>query len=117
MITTISTKQAEIADSIIATNRQLAEANAKLGALRLARQDEGETEADRTGAISQVAFEQTALGVSRKLLEELASGIQTAATNVQKGQARVVNNFGNQNEGMQIGVSYGPISGITFGKK
>ena len=77
-----------------------------------------ETEADRAGAISQVAVEQTILGESRKLLEELLSGIHAAAVNARKdqAQAQVVNNFGGQNEGMQIGVSYGAISGITLVK-
>jgi hypothetical protein len=57
------------------------------------------------------------LGESRKLLQELLSGIHTAAANAWKDNAQVVINFGGQNEGMQIGASYGTISGITFGKK
>ena len=117
MLTTISKTEAEIADSITATDKQLAEVNAKLGALCLAKQEQDETEADRASAISQVAVEQTVLGESRKLLEGLLSGIHTAAAKARKDQAQVVNKFGNQNEGMQIGVSYGAISGITFGKK
>ncbi|KAK4118434.1 hypothetical protein N657DRAFT_651277 [Parathielavia appendiculata] len=60
----------------------------------MAKQLEDETEADRVGAISQVAVEQTALGESRKLFEELLSGIYTAAANAWKDQAQVVNNFG-----------------------
>ena len=114
---TISKKEAEIADSITATDKQLAGVNAKLGTLCLAKQEQDETEADRTSAISQVAVEQTVLGESRKLLQELLSGIHTAAANARKDNAQVVNNFGGQNEGMQIGASYGTISGITFGKK
>ncbi|KAK4159492.1 hypothetical protein QBC43DRAFT_129563 [Cladorrhinum sp. PSN259] len=113
----VSQKEAEITDSITATDKQLAEMNAKLGALCMAKQEEDETEADRASAISQVAVEQTVLGESRKLLEELLSGIKTAAANTRKDQSQVVNNFGGQNEGMQIGVSYGVISGIVFGKK
>ena len=117
-MTTVSKKEAEIADYIAATDRQLAEVNTKLGALCLARQEHDETEADRTAAISQVAVEQTALGESRKLFEELLTGIQAAAINARKDQAQVVNNtLGSLNEGMQIGISYGAISGITFGKK
>ncbi|KAK4205894.1 hypothetical protein QBC37DRAFT_381652 [Rhypophila decipiens] len=117
MMATVSQKEAEILDSIAATDKQLTEVNAKLGALCIAKQEEDETEVDRASAISQVAVEQTALGESRKLLEELLSGIQAAAVDARKDQAQVVNNFGGQNEGMQIGVSYGAISGITFGKK
>jgi septal ring factor EnvC (AmiA/AmiB activator) len=117
MMATISKKEAEIADSITATDKQLATVNAKLGALRVAKQAQDETEADRISAISQVAVEQTVLGESRKLLQELLSGIHTAAANARKDNAQVVINFGGQNEGMQIGASYGTISGITFGKK
>ncbi|KAK4170602.1 hypothetical protein QBC36DRAFT_341567 [Triangularia setosa] len=117
MMATISRKEAEIAESITATDKQLAEVHAKLGALYLAKTEADETEADRTSAISQVAVEQTVLRESRKLLEELLSGIHTAAANARKDRGQIVNNFGDQNEGMQIGVSYGAISGITFGKK
>jgi septal ring factor EnvC (AmiA/AmiB activator) len=116
MMTKISQKEAEIEESITATDKQLAEANAKLGALCLAKTEQDETEADRVSAISQVAVEQTVLKDSRTLLDELLSGIHTAATNARKDEARVVISFGNRNEGMQIGVSHGAISGITFGK-
>lgn len=83
----VSQKEAEITDSIAATDKQLAEMNAKLGALCMAKQEEDETEADRTSAISQVAVEQTFLGESRKLLKELLSGIKTAAANTREDQA------------------------------
>lgn len=113
----ISLKEAEIVESMKAAKKQLAEVDAKLGALRLAKTEQDETEADRASAISQVAVEQTVLGESRKLLEELLSGIHTAAADARKDQAGVVNNFGNQNQGMQIGEFHGTMSGITFGKK
>lgn len=117
MMTTISQKEAEIAESITASDKQLADVNAKLGALCLAKTEQDETEADRASAISQVAVEQTVLRESRKLLDGLLSGIHTAAANARKDQARVVNNFGNQNEGMQIGEFNGTMRDITFGKK
>lgn len=60
----------------------------------MAKQEEDETEADRTSTISQVAVEQVVLGESRKLLQELLSGIYTAAANVRNDKAQVVNNFG-----------------------
>ncbi|KAK4139100.1 uncharacterized protein C8A04DRAFT_40987 [Dichotomopilus funicola] len=116
IIVAISKQEADIADSIATTEKQLAEVNTKLGALCMAKQEENETEADRTSAISQVAIEQTVLGESRKLLQELLSGIHTAAENAQKDNAHVVNNFGGQKKGMQIGANYGTISGITFGR-
>ncbi len=53
---------------------------------------------------------------SRKLPDELLSGVHTAVTNARKEQARVVISFGRQNTGMQIGVNHGAISGITSGK-
>lgn len=117
MMTTISQKEAEIAESITASDKQLADVNAKLGALCLAKTEQDETEADRASAISQVAVEQSVLRESRKLLDGLLSGIHTAAANARKDQARVVNNFGNQNEGMQIGEFNGTMRDITFGKK
>lgn len=116
MKTTISTKETTITDAISVIDKQLVEVNVKLGALCLARQDQGETEADRTSAISQVAVQQTALGESRKLLEDLLSAVQAAAANAQTDQGRVVNTFGDNNRGIQIGVSHGPISG-TFGRQ
>lgn len=76
------------------------------------RQEEDETEADRFGTIGQVAIKRTILAESRELLEELLSGIQAAAANARKDQAQVVFNFEGQNEGVQIGVSYGAISAI-----
>ncbi|KAH7127261.1 hypothetical protein EDB81DRAFT_907414 [Dactylonectria macrodidyma] len=115
--TTISTKETAVTGAIAATDKQLAEVNAKLGAICLARQEQGETEADWISAISQVAVKQTALSESRKLLEELLSVIQTAAANARTDQGRVINTFGDGNEGMQIGVSHCTISGITFGRK
>jgi hypothetical protein len=114
--TKISTAETEIAGSIIAIDKQLAEVNMKLGSLCLVKREQTETEADRDDAVSQVAVEQAALGESRKLLAELLLGIQTAAANARNDEARVVNDFGNENEGMQIGVNHGGISGITFGK-
>ncbi|KAK1774989.1 hypothetical protein QBC45DRAFT_336290, partial [Copromyces sp. CBS 386.78] len=75
MMTTISKQEAEIADSITATDKQLAEVNTKLGALCLAKQEQDETEDDRASAIGQVAVERTVLVESRKLLEQLLSGI------------------------------------------
>ncbi|KAL8310430.1 hypothetical protein RB597_010318 [Gaeumannomyces tritici] len=113
--TTISTKETAVAAAIAATDKQLAEVNAKLGTLCLATPDEGETEADRASATSQVAVEQKALGESRKALEELLSVIQNAAANAWAGQGHTVT-FGNGNRGQQVGVNSGTIS-ATFGGK
>ncbi|KAB5526355.1 hypothetical protein GE09DRAFT_469981 [Coniochaeta sp. 2T2.1] len=118
MTTTIPKQEAELADSITSTDKQLAEVHAELGVLCLAKQEQDETEVDRESAIGQVAVERTALVESRKLLEQLLSGIHTGAMDARgdRAQAQVVNNFGGQNEGMEVGVSYGTIT-FTPSKK
>lgn len=110
----ISAKETEVKVAVETTNKQLAEVNAKLEALQLGRQEEGETTGDRASAISQVAAEQTALDASRKLLQELLSGVQAAATNAPLAQSGPRNTFGSQGKGFQIATNYGGISGISF---
>ncbi|PTB40448.1 hypothetical protein M441DRAFT_48280 [Trichoderma asperellum CBS 433.97] len=95
---------------------QLAEMNTKLGALVLAKREQNETEADRTDAISQVAAGQTALSVSRNLLEELLLGIQTAAANAQSTEPGVNIQFGDQNKGSQTGINHGTVNN-TFNSR
>lgn len=121
----ISTTLTETTAAIAATDRQLAETAARLNELQLAAgagagasNDEAEA-ADKAGAVGQVEDERAALAVSRELLKELLSQIRSEGDNAARRDQdrRVVNHFGSQNEGFQIGVSHGPISGITFGKK
>lgn len=109
----ISTKETAVSDAIAATEDQSAEVGAKLEALTLAELDEGETDADQTSATKQVAMEKKALGESRKVFEGLLSVIQTAAANAQAGQGPTVT-FGSHNQGQQVGVNSGTITG-TFG--
>ncbi len=78
VMATILAKETEMADFIAATDKQLAEVDAKLVTLCLAKQDQGETEDDRTSATKQVAIERAALGESHSLLKELLSIIQIA---------------------------------------
>jgi hypothetical protein len=113
----ISTRETAVNDAIAATNDQSAEVASKLEALTLTEPDEGETETDQNRAIKQVAMEKKALGESRKVFEELLSVIQTAAVNARASQGPTVT-FGhhNQNQGQQVGVNSGTISG-TFGVK
>ncbi|KAK4235982.1 hypothetical protein C8A03DRAFT_45950 [Achaetomium macrosporum] len=106
----ISTKETEVANAIEVTHKQLAEVNAKLGALQLARQDEGETEADRASAISQAAVEQTALDASGKLLQELLEKTKTTAANAMRNQGETRNIFGNLGKGFMIGNNSGAIN-------
>ena len=98
------------------TDKQLAEANVQLRTLSLA-EDPDDTADDQASAIRQAAVEQKALGGSRTLLEDLLKGIQAAAADARNDKAQVVNNFGSQGEGMQIGVNHGGISGISFGAR
>lgn len=84
------------------------------------RHERGQNEEDITNAVKQIEEERAALGSSRKLLEELLSKaredvIARAASENQNRSTEVT--FGNNNSGFQIGISNGPISGISFGGK
>ncbi|KAL7946162.1 hypothetical protein V8C42DRAFT_322642 [Trichoderma barbatum] len=115
--TAISTKETEVTTAIETISSQMAELNTKLGALVLAKREQGETEADRTDAISQVAAGQSALSASRNLLEELLSGIQTAAAaNAQSTRLGVNIRFGDQNKGSQTGINHGTVNN-TFNNR
>lgn len=83
--------------------------------LRLTEWAEPETEADRDDATSQISVEQSALQRSSSLLRELDQDAKSAVHNIWQGQGTVVNNFGGQNQSMQIGTNHGAISGIKFG--
>jgi hypothetical protein len=110
-MTAISTKETEVTKAIAAIDNQLTEMNAKLGSLVLAKQNQSETEADRASAISQVAVEQTALGGSRKLLEEILW--TTQGHGCQSGPKI---KFGNHNQGSQAGINHGTINS-TFNNR
>jgi hypothetical protein len=119
---TILTKEAEISKAITSTDRQLAEVESALGEIHLtgSRHERGQNEEDITNAVKQIEEERAALGSSRKLLEELLSKaredvIARAASESQIRSTQVT--FGNNNSGFQIGISNGPISGISFGGK
>jgi hypothetical protein len=111
--TMISTRETAVNDAIAATNDLSAEISAQLETLTLAEPDEGETDADQTGATKQVAMEKKALGESRKVFEGLLSVIQTIAANAQARPGPTVT-FGSHNQGQQVGVNSGTIS-ATFG--
>jgi hypothetical protein len=118
----ILTKQTDIASAIRTTDRQLAEVGKRLEELNVAGDDQIEAERtkNRADALRQIEEERKALSTSRKLLNELLSKAQDdavakAATESQTRSTTVT--FGAQNSGFQIGVSNGPISGISFGGK
>jgi hypothetical protein len=119
---TISVKEAEITGAIAATDKQLTEVESTLGELHLtdAGQEGAQNVEDKEKALEQVKEEQIALDSSRILLQELLSKareevVSRAATESQNRSTQVT--FGNQNAGVQIGISNGPISGISFGGK
>ncbi|KLJ12784.1 hypothetical protein EMPG_12234 [Blastomyces silverae] len=71
----------------------------------------------RANVLRQIEEEHKALSASRKLLDELRVKVQEdvlvkAAGEKQNRSTHLV--FGNQNSGFQIGISNGPISGISF---
>ena len=119
---TILVKQAEVTGAIAATDKQLTEVESTLGELRLtdASQEGVQNVEDKEKALEQIKEEQIALDSSRILLQELLSKareevVSRAATESQDRSTKVT--FGNQNSGFQIGISNGPISGISFGGK
>lgn len=119
---TISTKQIEITSAIGATDLQLAEVGKRLEELNVVGdiQEEVESTENKADALRQIEEERKALSASRKLLDELLSKVQEdsvvkASTENQNRSTQVT--YGSQNSGFQIGISNGPISGISFGAK
>lgn len=113
-------KGAEITGAIAATDKQLMEVNNNLGELRLVDpgQEGAQIVEDKTKAFERMKEEQIALDSSRILLQELQAKAQEevvsrAATQNQNRSTQIT--FGNQNTGLQIGISNSPISGVTFG--
>jgi hypothetical protein len=119
---TISTRQIKITTAIGATDEQLAEVGKRLEELNVVGdiQEDIETTESKADALRQIEEEHKALRASRKLLDELLMKVQEdtvvkAAAEDQNCSTQVT--FGSQNSGFQIGVSNGPISGISFGAK
>ena len=118
----IVTKQTDIASAIKTTDKQLAEVGKRLEELNVAGNDQVEAESmkNRADALRQIEEEHKALSTSQKLLNELLSKAQddAVAKAATENQTRsTIVTFGAQNSGLQIGVSSGPISGISFGGK
>jgi hypothetical protein len=117
---TISTKQTEISSAIGATNKQLADIRKRLEELHVAgdSQEEAESTQCRAEAVRQIEEERNAISTSRKLLDELLAKAQKEAI-VKAATKNLTQSvtFGSNNSGIQIGVSNGPISGISFGGK
>jgi len=119
---TILTKQTEITSAIGTTDTQLVEAGKRLEELNAAgdNQVKADSTENRADVLKQIEEELKALSASRKLLGELLLKAQEDAVvkAAKESQTRSTTvTFGTQNSGFQIGMSYGPISGISFGGK
>jgi DNA-binding transcriptional regulator GbsR (MarR family) len=115
----ISTKEEEVSRAITSTNRQLAEVETSLRELHLrsASEEESRNAEDMTNTVEQIEEERNALNSSRKLLEELLSrtkeeSIVKAVSAIQSRSTHIY--FGNQGQGIQIGINNAAISGFHF---
>ena len=113
-------KETEIASAIGTTERQMVEAGERLEQLNISGDNEVEAESAENSAdvLKQMEEELKALSASRKLLGELLSKAQedAVAKAATENPSRFTTvTFGPQNSGFQIGISNGPISGISFG--
>lgn len=108
-----STQEAEVKTALSAVEAQLAEIGGTLGGLVLAKSPD-EEETDRTVAIGQAAVAQTALTGSQELLQQLLVHIRDVAADAQNRHGGVQVRFGDNNQGSQIGASYGTVTN-TFG--
>jgi hypothetical protein len=118
---TISMRQGDIESAIRTTDNQIADLRTRREGFgpvdRAQAAADPETEADMKRQLDE---EHKALYISRRLLNELRLKVQEST--IVNVMARNENNstrvmFGNQNSGVQIGVSNGPITGINFGVK
>ncbi|RHZ63789.1 uncharacterized protein CDV56_108866 [Aspergillus thermomutatus] len=117
---TIAMRQTELEAAIRTTDDQIADIRTRREEIDLVDGTQAaadpETEADM---LRQLDEEHKTLYISRRLLNELMTRVQEST--IVNVVARNENNstrvtFGSQNSGLQIGVSNGPITGITFGR-
>lgn len=115
----LSAKQDEVTSACQTTDTQLAKVAETLKSLNILDgiQYTGSPEGEMA---RQLQEEQKALHASRKLLGDVLTKFQEdsvlrASAGKLDHSAHIT--FGSQNSGFQIGVSHGPISGITFGGK
>lgn len=116
---TISMRQTEIETAIRTTDDQIADIRTRREEFGLVDRAQAAAEPEtEAGMLRQIDEEHKALYISRRLLNELLIRVQESTiVNVmarnEKNSMRVT--FGNENSGLQIGVSNGPITGISFG--
>jgi len=125
---TISTRAVEVSNAIASTDTQLAQLEQNLGEVRLAEssreQDRDAQDAqDVTDTVQQLEEEQAVLDCSRSLLETLLLKAQedavTEAASKNQSQSLKIT-FGNQNNGIQVGImngGSGGFGGFSFGAK
>jgi predicted mannosyl-3-phosphoglycerate phosphatase (HAD superfamily) len=111
----MSAQQGEITSAFQTTDTQLADVAEMVKTLNMSDIQNPEIERAR-----QLEEEQRTLQASRKLLDEVLTKYQEdsmlrASAERQDHSTQVT--FRGENTGVQIGVSHGPISGITFGGK
>lgn len=110
-----SVRHTEIIAAIRSTDEQRDEVRTIIEQLHSVRnntqEDLGTTE-DKADARNQAEEERKALDASRKLLDELLVKVQDNC--VAKAASMSVE-FGAYNSGLQVGVSNGPMSGMSFG--
>ena len=103
-------KQREVTLAAKATDTQLAKVTETINTLVI---DDSHPEQD----MASLEEEQRALHSSQKLLGEVLTKLQEVLRASEKQDHSIHVTFGSQNSGLQIGVSNGPISGVTFGGK
>ena len=117
---TISSKQVEVTTVIDAIDQRQAEVAKQLEKLKVYNDTQEEVEAteSRIDILRQIEDDHTALRALLKILDELLAKAQEeavikAATENENRSTAIT--FGDENSGLQIGISNGPISGISFG--
>jgi hypothetical protein len=117
--TSLSARETELSTAISSTDTQLAAVESVLEVVRLddASEDRIQDAEDVANTVKQIEGEQSALDLSRKMLEELlrrlreeavfkgASETQTSSTHI---------TFGNLGNGIQIGTNTATVSNIHF---
>lgn len=102
-------------------SNRLAEVERSLEELRLVggHQDNNDDEEDEESAESQLLEEAEALKAAQSLLPALLARLESGKLEEMERQSRRTNtnvSFGDQNNGFQIGVNDGSISGVTIGR-
>ncbi|KAF7156688.1 hypothetical protein CNMCM5623_000361 [Aspergillus felis] len=115
---TISMRQGDIESAIRTTDNQIADIRTRREEFGPVDRAQAPADPETADMLRQIDEEHKALYIWRRLLNELLMKVQEST--IGNVMARNENNstrvtFGNQNSGLQIGVSNSPITGISFG--